>query len=369
MVRVSRRAKAGLIAGLVAVLVGAPAGVGYAAYQQDASLRGRLPAGSRIGGVDVSKLDRATAVATVRAVVERDFDRPATVTIDGHVYTTTLRRLGATDDVDRAVDTAFRQAAKGSWVTRGWHRIVDGSSAPHVDVTVTDHDVALVNAMVDRAAADVAVPAVDATVTQRGGWLQFTPSRTGRALDKDAAFQAFSDALKDGTARTLETTVVTPKVASIGTAILVRTGENKLYLYQHGTITKTYGVATGSARYPTPLGAFKVVLKRFRPTWVNPWSPWSMHEPAFIGPGPRNPLGTRAMNLSAPGIRIHGTPADRSIGYSVSHGCIRMHMPDVEALYDLVPTGTPVYIVRAAPAKVAAPAAPANDTANAADGG
>ena len=44
-------------------------------------------------------------------------------------------------------------------------------------------------------------------------------------------------------------------------------------------------------------------------------------------PGPGNPLGTRWMGLSAAGVGIHGTPDDASIGYSASHGCIRMHIP------------------------------------------
>jgi len=368
VVRVSRRAKAGLVAGLVAVLVGAPAGVGYAAYQHDASMRGVLPAGTRVAGVDVARLDRAAALAKVRATVERDFDRPASVTIAGHTYTTTLRKLGARDDAEQAVAEAFAAASRGSWVTRAWHRVVDGSSAPHVDVTVTDYDPAQVNALVERIARKVAIPAVDASAHSAGGWLTFAKGRDGRALDTTVAVQAFHQALADGVARSVDTTAVAPKVASVGTAILVRAGENKLYLYQHGKITKTYGVATGSARYPTPLGEFKVVLKRYLPTWVNPWSPWSMNEPAFIGPGRFNPLGTRAMNLSAPGIRIHGTPSDRSIGYSVSHGCIRMHMPDVEALYELVPKGTPVFIVKAAPPRLKG-SAPVNDPANAADGG
>jgi lipoprotein-anchoring transpeptidase ErfK/SrfK len=50
------------------------------------------------------------------------------------------------------------------------------------------------------------------------------------------------------------------------------------------------------------------------------------------------------MGLSAPGVGIHGTPNDGSIGYSLSHGCIRMHIPDVEKLYDEVPVGAAVYI-------------------------
>ena len=46
--------------------------------------------------------------------------------------------------------------------------------------------------------------------------------------------------------------------------------------------------------------------------------------------GPGNPLGTRWMGLSAPAVGIHGTPDAASIGYSASHGCIRMQIPDAE---------------------------------------
>jgi lipoprotein-anchoring transpeptidase ErfK/SrfK len=366
--RIPRKAKAALIVGLVAVLVGAPAGVGWAAYQQDVSLRGLLPKGTLVAGVDVSKLDRAAAVAKVTAAVERDFDRPATITVDGHRFTTTLRRLGARSEVAQAVDRAYRTASSGSWLTRAWHRVVDGSDAPREAVTVVDYDDVRLRTYVRAAANKLAVAPTNADVQQTGGWLTFTKSKTGRALDTEAALAAFTASLKDGQAREVPLTTVAPKVAEVGTAVLVRTGENKLYLYQHGKITKTYGVATGSPIYPTPTGRFEVVLKRFLPTWVNPWSRWSMHEPASIGPGPNNPLGTRAMNLSAPGIRIHGTPADRSIGYSVSHGCIRMHMPDVEALYPLVPQGAPVFIVRAGSPRFAGTPLPA-DAANVADGG
>jgi lipoprotein-anchoring transpeptidase ErfK/SrfK len=368
VVRVPRKAKVALIVGLVAVLVGAPAGVGYAAYQQDASLRGRLPAGSVVGGVDVSKLDRTAATAKVRAAVERDFDRNVTVEIAGREYTTSLRALGVSSDVDKAVARAFHTASSGNWLTRGWHRLVDGSSAPHEDVAVTDYAAARLSTLVDKAAAEVSYPATNATVRSAGGWLAFTPSKAGRTIDRQAAVAAFRNALADGGRRVLPTVAVTAAVPSVGTAILVRAGENKLYLYQHGKITKTFGVATGSPRYPTPFGRYEVTLKRYLPTWVNPHSIWSRGEPERIGPGPNNPLGTRALNLSAPGIRIHGTPADRSIGYSVSHGCIRMHMPDVEALYPLVPKGAPVFIVKAGPPRFkTAPVDPS--VAHVADGG
>jgi lipoprotein-anchoring transpeptidase ErfK/SrfK len=53
------------------------------------------------------------------------------------------------------------------------------------------------------------------------------------------------------------------------------------------------------------------------------------------------------MGLDAAGVGIHGTPDDTSIGYSASHGCIRMHIPDAEWLFQHVRIGTPVIITDA----------------------
>jgi lipoprotein-anchoring transpeptidase ErfK/SrfK len=53
------------------------------------------------------------------------------------------------------------------------------------------------------------------------------------------------------------------------------------------------------------------------------------------------------MGLSAWGIGIHGTPDAASVGYSASHGCIRMRIPDAEWLFDRVRIGTHVFIVSA----------------------
>ena len=66
-----------------------------------------------------------------------------------------------------------------------------------------------------------------------------------------------------------------------------------------------------------------------------------------IPPGPGNPLGTRWMGISSPAVGIHGTPDAASIGYSASHGCIRMRIPDAEWLFNHVKIGTPVYILDA----------------------
>jgi lipoprotein-anchoring transpeptidase ErfK/SrfK len=51
------------------------------------------------------------------------------------------------------------------------------------------------------------------------------------------------------------------------------------------------------------------------------------------------------MGTSSWGVGIHGTPDAASIGYSASHGCIRMQIPQAEWLFEHVRIGTPVVIV------------------------
>jgi lipoprotein-anchoring transpeptidase ErfK/SrfK len=146
----------------------------------------------------------------------------------------------------------------------------------------------------------------------------------------------------------LSHTTLRPRVTrkNFGPVIVIRRGSNRLQLYQGMRYRRYYAVATGQSQYPTPLGRFTIVVKWKNPWWYPPNSPWAEgQEP--IPPGPNNPLGTRWMGLSAPGVGIHGTPSDASIGYSVSHGCIRMHIPQAEWLFNHVEIGTTVFIVSA----------------------
>ena len=80
------------------------------------------------------------------------------------------------------------------------------------------------------------------------------------------------------------------------------------------------------------------------PWWYPPPSGWAADSDP-VPPGPGNPLGTRWMGISAPYVGIHGTPDAASIGYSASHGCIRMRIPDAEWLFRHVDVGTPVFIL------------------------
>jgi len=86
-------------------------------------------------------------------------------------------------------------------------------------------------------------------------------------------------------------------------------------------------------------------VKEKNPWWYPPTQDAWAKGLQPVPPGPGNPLGTRWMGLSAPGVGIHGTDEPWSIGHSESHGCIRMQVPDAEWLYKRVRVGTPVFII------------------------
>jgi lipoprotein-anchoring transpeptidase ErfK/SrfK len=178
-------------------------------------------------------------------------------------------------------------------------------------------------------------------VTASSAGLQIKPIATGVAV---------ADELEHGTRTPISVpaTILQPNVTehSIGPVVVIRRASNLLTLYNGLRPVRQFAVATGQTVYPTPLGRFQIVVKWKNPWWYPPASPWAAGEKP-TPPGPGNPLGTRWMGLSAPGVGIHGTPQDGSIGYSLSHGCIRMHIPQAEWLFDHVEVGTPVYIVGA----------------------
>ena len=127
--------------------------------------------------------------------------------------------------------------------------------------------------------------------------------------------------------------------------IVVDLGDLHLYLYRGGRLVKTYPVATGQPAYPTPTGTYAIVNMTKDPTWLPPNSDWAKNAQP-IPPGTENPLGTRWMGTSAPGVGIHGVPPseDGTIGTYASHGCIRMHDWDAVDLFDRIVIGMPVII-------------------------
>ena len=360
---------------LVVLLVASAGGTAVAA-RFDARHRAEFLPGVTVDGVEIGGMDFDEAYRLLTPTVEDPLDRPLTVTAAGQEFTVTPRELGASSNLRSTLeDAAAFHRTMPSW-ERVWHRMT-GKSAGAAFTTASALDgEASVAAFVEKIAAAVDAPPREATPQLLpGDVLRFTEASPGRTLDRTRAARAILDAVEDGDDEAdIEVDTIYPSVpgALSQDVLVVKLGENKLLHFRTNDLVKTYDVATGSRRYATPKGTFKIVNKRFRPTWVNPAKypgGWGAGLPAKIGPGPGNPLGTRALDLSVGGIRIHGTSNGASIGYNVSHGCIRMHMREVEELFELVGVGTPVVILETGPYRSQpAPAAPSIEDLAEADG-
>jgi lipoprotein-anchoring transpeptidase ErfK/SrfK len=337
-----------IIAALVLVLAVVFGGVSAWAVRYDNHTINTLPADTVIGGVKVGGLRFQAAVARVRAVVEAPLHQPVHVVSDGFQADTTAWDMGLQVDVPAAVRKAMGANHDGNVYQRVWRRV---RGEDHRVVPLKpDWTKGSSASLLDEAKKAVAVAPKNARLDTSTGFVKISPDSAGRALDVERAKSVLSEGVQHGDKK-IYLPVIHPAAAvrseAFATVILVRTGENKLYLYKNGQVSKTYDVATGRTEFPTPTGQFKVVSKQTNPTWHNPHSDWSKTMPETIGPGPTNPLGTHALALSASGILIHETPDVGSIGTSASHGCIRMRGGDELDLFNQVSTGIPVVILNA----------------------
>jgi lipoprotein-anchoring transpeptidase ErfK/SrfK len=287
-----------------------------------------LPPDVTIGGVPVGGLTPADAYALVREA----FERPLVLVVAGHRLTPTPEQLGA---VAYALGAVERAKTMPAGTTVPLRIAVDGRRVRAYVATLAKR--------FDRAPVDSRL-----FLRRLRPWI--SKDRPGRTLARMAAAQAIVSALlanRKGPL-TLRMTAIPAQVSrrKLGPVIVIRRGANRLFLYQGMRYLRSFGVATGQRVYPTPLGRFRIVVRWKNPWWYPPDSDWARGQQP-IPPGPGNPLGTRWMGLSAAGVGIHGTPDPASIGYSVSHGCIRMRIPEAEWLFEHVRIGTTVFIVSA----------------------
>jgi lipoprotein-anchoring transpeptidase ErfK/SrfK len=144
---------------------------------------------------------------------------------------------------------------------------------------------------------------------------------------------------------------VSPKVGTAdlakkyATVLIVNRKAFSLTLYKDLKVKKSYGIAVGRVGLETPAGLYTIQDKAIDPAWHVPNSPWAGKLAGKVIPGgaPDNPIKSRWLGVYD-GVGVHGTSDDASIGSNASHGCIRMHIPDVEELYPQVPVGSPIYI-------------------------
>jgi lipoprotein-anchoring transpeptidase ErfK/SrfK len=310
--------------------------------------------GVTVGGMPIGGMSFEQARARLLDQYQGALNAPITVTAGSKVFDTTPKELGAKTNVLEGLRQLTELHQGMPLMRRLWYRLLGKPINRVIPVTVTI-DENRMKAFIDRAASAAKSLPHDASVSLAGDGISITEDQPGFTLDKEKSLAVLQRGVLAGAVSVSlvgETVAAKLRKPAVTDVLVVKIGENKLYHYKGTDLIKVYNVAPGMAAYPTPLGQFRITGKSYLPTWVNPAKypgGWGFNLPDKIPPGPGNPLGTRALSLSASGILIHGTYSAYSIGYNASHGCIRMRIPDSEELFGQVTVGTPVLIVSAGP--------------------
>ena len=128
--------------------------------------------------------------------------------------------------------------------------------------------------------------------------------------------------------------------------IIIDTAHTFLYLTLSGGEALRYGIGVGRKGFIWS-GVETISRKAEWPDWIPPTEMVARQPylPRWVGGGPGNPLGARALYLGKTDYRIHGTNDPATIGKHVSSGCIRLRNADVIDLYNRVGIGTKVIVL------------------------
>jgi len=286
--------------------------------------------GVKIGGISVGGMNAETA----RVHVERVYRRAVVFAYGKESWRARPAALGARPLIGRAVTLALR-----------------AKRAKKVELRVSFNRKRL-NSYVARLDNRLSEPASDAYLVGLSNFVPvIAPGQPGMSVNRGMMMGRIVSTLRSFQRKPIALAVerVEPQITpdTFGPIIVVKIKSHQLLYYQGTSLDNTFTVATGQSAYPTPTGQWEIVVMRRDPWWIPPPNSTWAQGAKPIPPGPGNPLGTRWMGLSAPYVGIHGTPDSASLGYSQSHGCIRMAIPDAEWVFDHVHLGTPVFTVAA----------------------
>jgi lipoprotein-anchoring transpeptidase ErfK/SrfK len=317
---------------------------------QDMVTFGTFPKSVSIVGVDVSGLSKTEALEKCKTGLAEVANRPLTLKVDEDSYQAGPQEIGLKLEYQTMMNEAYREAWSVNVFERMARRFINRPKNINVSLMAAT-DEARVNDFLNRALGSINRLPQDAYVDVTNGTAVIVPAKDGRQADSNQLLADTKDAL--GTPERTVNVNVTRNPAAIndsvfGKLIIINLSAHTLSLYERDKLIAQFPVACGSPTFPTPIGHWKIILKEVNPAWRNPGSAWAKSMPPYIPPGPGNPLGTRALTTNANGVLIHGTPSPGSVGRSVSHGCIRMYMKDVEQLFPMVEVDTPIYVIRAA---------------------
>ncbi len=347
-----RRNRLALIAAIAAGLIVLLAA---AMFIYDHARRDQIAKGVTIAGVPVGGLSEAEARGKIERDLIAELNKPVRIHFGSHSWTLTARRAGVTVDAANMVSQAVEASRGGSIFTRTVRGLTGGSVHREIPLVLSySHGsirklTAQIRTAVNRAPRD-------ATVTPGGEGLEQVPAASGLSVENrklaagiQHALVARGDARSISVpARSVKPAITTAQLAEKYPAyIVVNRDEFKLRFYEHLKLAKTYEVAVGMEGLETPAGLHHIEWEQVDPPWYVPKKAWAGKlAGTVVPPGPDDPLKARFMSIEG-GAGIHGIDPSEydSIGHDASHGCVRMRIPDVIALYEKSPVGTPVYII------------------------
>ena len=128
-----------------------------------------------------------------------------------------------------------------------------------------------------------------------------------------------------------------PPVKEAPLTLRASVSQRTLHIQRGDSAFKTYSVAVGTDRYPTPRGTFRIKKIVWNPSWrPPPGADWARGKIAR-GPGdPKNPMKVAKIFFQEPDYYIHGTGDVESLGSAASHGCLRMDPEEVAEVARLI---------------------------------
>ena len=339
-----------VLAAVVLVVLGGGAG---ALYAYDAARSDVIAHGVVVAGVPIGGLSRDEARQKLLRVLAPRMSRRVTIQFGRRRIFISTAALKFKLDTDAMVAEAVQESRRGTFVGRAIRELAGDHVHARLPAKIT-YSNPVVWSLVRRVKKHVAHPPVDAWIEPSGDTLIVHGARNGVAVRwRLLAFTLVRELANPTSSHVIQVPVLLrkPKVSRAKLVrqnpwyITINRGAFQLHLWHNLRLYKTYTIAVGQIGLETPAGLYHVQNKEIDPAWHVPNSPWAGSLAGQVIPGgvPENPLKARWLGI-ANGAGIHGTDSTWSLGHAASHGCIRMAIPDVIQLYDLVPLHAPVYI-------------------------
>jgi lipoprotein-anchoring transpeptidase ErfK/SrfK len=337
------------VAAFLAVLVV----LGGALYAYDHARANEIAPGVKVAGIPLGGLSPEQARARLERQILRPLERPIVVHHANKTWKLGPREARLRADLGAMVDEALARSRSGDVFARSWRSLTGKPLHDDLHPTVQYSDAAVIR-LIDRVRRSIERPAKDAKVKISGAGVSTIRGVEGLAISASRLHRQIGAAITSTTAPrsfVAHTRHTQPKVTTsdlkrrYDTVIIVNRGQFRLRLFKGLKPRQTFGIAVGQVGLETPAGQYSIANKAINPAWHVPNSAWAGKLAGKVIPGddPSNPIKARWLGIFD-GVGIHGTTDDASIGHNASHGCIRMHIPDVEKLYDEVPVGSAVYI-------------------------